>query len=681
MHSRPLGALVGGTTALLSLLTLSAGPSLAAIDEQPETSESDLLGVDEEGLGLPGARSSSTATSAATRTLTTNLPSLLRAPVAQTQASTAFTQAVAHHVQGPGAAGGAGATGAVGAAGDRGPTSVAAAGGAAAGSVIGSAQAAPAGGSTGDSLAAPAGASPSEFESSPNPSSTDELHSLDDEAATTASDTAVESSEPQPYGSVAQTTEDGIAIAALSEEMALPDDAPAVVGLVYDEQSDVEFEVRTQQDGEWSDWSHIHVEDVDDGNPGTDPYYVVGAESLQVRILGDDWDPSGTRILLVDPKTKDSDAEAVRDNQPIAPPTEVPAEAPAEVPVEDGAQAEQAAVHPGHRTNGATCTGAGCACPQCAGAAVPNAGMTVNAGLAVEAGRTAGHTVTGGNSTTAGRTATGGDSVTAGYTATGGNSATAVNTSASVKKVDKPTVRSRKDWGADEKLGDTDPAIASEATAAVVHHTDGQNDYDAEDVPAILRGIHTFHVEGRGWDDVGYNMFADSYGRLWEGRAGGLDKAVVGAHAAGYNTGTFGISVLGSYGSKAPPQKTLDAVSGAIAWKLSLSGTSADAKTTISGDTIRTVVGHRDVGETSCPGGAFYEKLGGVRSTAVEIQEGKRSVDPQDEKAEDKKAKGEKSGEAGDDKAKADDKKGGGGSGDDDLGGGVQDLMQGVEQD
>ena len=265
-----------------------------------------------------------------------------------------------------------------------------------------------------------------------------------------------------------------------------------------------------------------------------------------------------------------------------------------------------------------------------------------------------------------------------------------MNTSASVKKVDKPTVRSRKDWGADEKLGDTDPAIASEATAAVVHHTDGQNDYDAEDVPAILRGIHTFHVEGRGWDDVGYNMFADSYGRLWEGRAGGLDKAVVGAHAAGYNTGTFGISALGSYGSKAPPQKTLDAVSGAIAWKLSLSGTSADAKTTISGDTIRTVVGHRDVGETSCPGGAFYEKLGGVRSTAVEIQEGKRSVDPQDEKADDKKkdekAKDEKSGNAKDDKAKADDKKaddkkGGDGSGDDDLGGGVQDLMPGVEED
>ena len=231
--------------------------------------------------------------------------------------------------------------------------------------------------------------------------------------------------------------------------------------------------------------------------------------------------------------------------------------------------------------------------------------------------------------------------------------------SESVKKTDKPKIRSRDDWGADESIGSTDPAIADEATAAVVHHTAGANDYDAEDVPAILRGIHTFHVEGQGWDDVGYNMFADKYGRLWEGRAGGLSKAVVGAHAGGYNTGTFGISVLGTYESKAPPQKTLDAVSGAIAWKLSLSGTSADAKTTVAGERMRTVIGHRDVGTTSCPGDAFYSALGDVRSTAVAMQEGERSVDAQADKdkkkSEDKKSDKKKSdGESKDKKDKKD---------------------------
>jgi uncharacterized protein with LGFP repeats len=275
------------------------------------------------------------------------------------------------------------------------------------------------------------------------------------------------------------------------------------------------------------------------------------------------------------------------------------------------------------------------------------------------------------------------DGQTAGQTTSQTDGATAVNTAAKVKKVEKPTVRSRKDWGASTKLGSTDHAVAKEATVAVVHHSAGANDYDAEDVPAILRGIHTFHVEGRGWDDVGYNMFADKYGRLWEGRAGGLDKAIVGAHAAGYNTGTFGISVLGSYEKKAPPQKTLDAVAGAIAWKLSLSGTSADAKSTVAGERMRTVIGHRDVGQTSCPGAAFYKALGDVRETAVEIQQGERDVNPTEEKKSDtkkdsdsKKESGEKSKDKG-----SDTKSGGEGSGDDGLGGDVADLTPGVVED
>src|SRR5699024_6608548 len=131
-------------------------------------------------------------------------------------------------------------------------------------------------------------------------------------------------------------------------------------------------------------------------------------------------------------------------------------------------------------------------------------------------------------------------------------------------------------------------------------------------------------------------------------------------------------SVLGTFESEAPPQKTLDAVSGAIAWKLSLSGTSADAKTTVAGERMRTVIGHRDVGTTSCPGDAFYSVLGDVRSAAVEMQEGERSVDPKksekskDEKKDDKKSDDEKSGDKGSD---------------DGLGAGVEQLSPGLAED
>jgi hypothetical protein len=548
----------------------------------------------------------------------TNVPSLLRAPDAHAQTSTAFTQAVAHHVRGGDSA--EAGSGSAGAATEAGAATLSAA------------------------VTAP---------------------------ATTASDAVVGTPEPPASGSIAETTEDGITIAALSGEMELPDDAPGVVGLVYDQQSDVEFEIRTRQDGEWSDWNHIHVEDAgaEQGSPGTDPYYVAGAQSLQVRILGDGWDPSGTRILLVDPKTKASDAEAVRDNLPVAPAQDGGSQDPSgedgvQIQVPDGGtQAAQAGYHRGHRADGSVCTGAGCSCPQCAGAAVANAGMNV-------ADQTAGQPAGQASNQAAGQT----------------DGATAVTTAAKVKKVEKPTVRSRKDWGASTKLGSTDHAVANEATVAVVHHSAGANDYDAQDVPAILRGIHTFHVEGRGWDDVGYNMFADKYGRLWEGRAGGLDKAIVGAHASGYNTGTFGISVLGSYEKKAPPQKTLDAVSGAIAWKLSLSGTSADATSTVAGERLRTVIGHRDVGDTSCPGEAFYKALGDVRDTAVEIQQGERDVNPTEEKkdSDEKKSQKKESGKKDSEEKSAKEaggKSGGDGSGDDDLGGGVADLTPGVAQD
>ena len=525
MHARPLVAAVGGTAALLTLFATSAAPSIASVEEKPELTESELADVDQAGLELPGARSSSATTfEASGSSLTdrvTNLPSLLRAPNAQGSSATATNMSGTH-------------------------------------------------------------------------------------------------------GSVSQTTEDGITIAGLTDEIDMPDDELGIVGLVYDEHSDVEFEIRTKQDAEWSGWTELQSDGTKEGSPGTDPYYVAGAQSAQVRILGDGWEPEGTRVLLVDPERRDSDAEAVQDNVPVAP--QQPGE-DAETPSEGG-DSQQPAEEDSPGQPGGLEPGDGAA------------GTTAQNTAFVPGGSAAG---------------------------------TSAQNMASVKKTDKPKIRDRDDWGADESLGSTDPSIADEATAAIVHHTAGANDYDAEDVPAILRGIHTFHVEGQGWDDVGYNMFADKYGRLWEGRAGGLSKAVVGAHAGGYNTGTFGISVLGTFESKAPPQKTLDAVSGAIAWKLSLSGTSVDAKTTVAGERMRTVIGHRDVGTTSCPGDAFYSALGDVRSTAVEMQEGERSVDPQSEK--DKKSKDEKS-----DEKSEDDESGDEGS-DDGLGAGVEQLSPGVAED
>ena len=70
-------------------------------------------------------------------------------------------------------------------------------------------------------------------------------------------------------------------------------------------------------------------------------------------------------------------------------------------------------------------------------------------------------------------------------------------------------------------------------------------------MPAIIRSIYTYHVRSNGWNDIGYNFLVDAYGRVFEGRAGGIDQPVIGAHTLGFNTGSVGIAVIGN-GAAAP---------------------------------------------------------------------------------------------------------------------------------
>jgi hypothetical protein len=191
--------------------------------------------------------------------------------------------------------------------------------------------------------------------------------------------------------------------------------------------------------------------------------------------------------------------------------------------------------------------------------------------------------------------------------------------SASARAV-RPTIYTRKQWGADERLRD-DYIGMGEVRAAVVHHTAGSNNYSASDVPAIIRGIYRFHVTGNGWDDIGYNFLIDKFGRIWEGRYGGVDKPVVGAHALGVNSQTYGASILGDFTSTAPTSAALTAQAKLAAWKLGLSYVDPTAKTTLDGyGTFRTVNGHRDTYATSCPGQKVYDKLPWIRSRAKTYQ-------------------------------------------------------------
>jgi uncharacterized protein with LGFP repeats len=193
-----------------------------------------------------------------------------------------------------------------------------------------------------------------------------------------------------------------------------------------------------------------------------------------------------------------------------------------------------------------------------------------------------------------------------------------------------PPVFSRAQWGADEKIRTWNPSYAPTIKAATIHHTADSNNYSADDVPAIMRSIYRYHTVSRGWGDIGYNVIADKYGRLWEGRYGGLASTVIGAHAGGFNTSTFGVSMLGNYEVAEPPQVMLDAVADIIAWKLSLYGVDPRGTTQLTSGgggtsryaagqvaTVPTVFAHRDVGSTACPGRFAYARMGDVRSRVV----------------------------------------------------------------
>jgi N-acetylmuramoyl-L-alanine amidase-like protein len=189
-----------------------------------------------------------------------------------------------------------------------------------------------------------------------------------------------------------------------------------------------------------------------------------------------------------------------------------------------------------------------------------------------------------------------------------------------------PAIYSRAQWGADESLMGWDVEYAPTIKAATIHHTADGNTYGADDVPRIMRSIYAYHAVSLGWGDIGYNVIVDKFGRAWEGRTGGLASTVVGAHAGGFNYGTFGISMLGNYDVIDTPQVMLDTVANVIAWKLSLFGVDPRGKTTLTSRgggtskypaganvTLPTVFAHRDVGATACPGRYAYSRMDQIR--------------------------------------------------------------------
>lgn len=204
-----------------------------------------------------------------------------------------------------------------------------------------------------------------------------------------------------------------------------------------------------------------------------------------------------------------------------------------------------------------------------------------------------------------------------------------------------PPIVPRSAWDPHNECRPRVPARYGRVDFAVVHHTESLSAYSPAQSAAIVLGICLFHRNGNEWNDIGYDYLVDRFGTVFEGRAGGVDQPVIGAHAGGWNTMSTGVAMIGGYSLATPPDVALHALERVLAWRLSLAGVPARgsvAERSTGGDPpdnrwprgapvrFERIAGHRDADSTDCPGGALYALLPQVRRAVAALMPAPRDL-------------------------------------------------------
>ena len=203
-----------------------------------------------------------------------------------------------------------------------------------------------------------------------------------------------------------------------------------------------------------------------------------------------------------------------------------------------------------------------------------------------------------------------------------------------------PDIVTRRQWGADESLKSKSGGCERRffnLQQIFVHHTAGAN-YD-QHPRATMRAIYWYHVARQGWCDIGYNFVIGPDGTIFEGRwargyrpwethdsesTGG--NVVAGAHVANYNSGSLGISLMGNYSQVDIAPAARESLVRLLAWETDRHDLDPQGRHTYrnpdSGSTrkLHYISGHRDAGDTECPGRNVYSELPSIRSETVLAQ-------------------------------------------------------------
>lgn len=350
--------------------------------------------------------------------------------------------------------------------------------------------------------------------------------------------------------------------------------------------------IRVRENGAWSEWYLVEAENGsgrDDGvgKTGTEPFITGGADAIQVRVTGDEDDlPAGLELSLL-PANPEGEQELTEADIDVA--------AAGGTPVNEdslaSSQSQEPLLAPGSSTDSPDTVGAPDSNEDEAAA---EAGQSDASGAMMARGSLAGAQLL-----------------------------PQLFPTATVSAALPVAVTSRAQWGADESIMDWDVEVF-DAPFVIVHHTAGTNNYTKDQSASIVRGIYNYHATTLQWGDVGYNFLVDKWGRVFEGRSGSLSapkgKMVQGGHAYGFNKGTMGIAMLGTYTSQAPSTETLTSVGKLAGWHLARAGVTDPASNgyyTHKAKTLPHILGHRDVNSTECPGNVGYTRLPQVRTIAT----------------------------------------------------------------
>ncbi|XP_012584432.1 PREDICTED: N-acetylmuramoyl-L-alanine amidase [Condylura cristata] len=160
-----------------------------------------------------------------------------------------------------------------------------------------------------------------------------------------------------------------------------------------------------------------------------------------------------------------------------------------------------------------------------------------------------------------------------------------------------PAIHPRCRWGAEPYQG-RPKLLQLPLGFLYVHHTyvPAPPCTDFARCAANMRSMQRFHQKTRGWDDIGYSFVVGSDGYVYEGRG----WQWVGAHTRGHNSRGFGVAFVGNYTAELPAEDSLRTVREVL------------PRCAVRAGLLRpdyTLLGHRQLVHTDCPGEALFSLL------------------------------------------------------------------------